>query len=374
MLRSFGVLTCSVACLFIQESSSLLAQQPPATRPATPLQLVEEASGPIAARTTAPPGQRTTGTGYWKFISADDGILPLPEEIKDKLVPAHGTLIVDRERDIVYWGLKGVGWVEFSQKLTKSRVIKGDEMFSAGNIHGAELLPRAGQAPLVVSTDDEMNEVYVSDTNFTNAKKLEWPNRPPYAQKTAFKPTDATFIGGDEAYVTDGYGSGYIMPITTGEPSYKGAFIGGRQELSRTPHGITRDPGDGGLYVAARPEGLIKKWNPQTREYGETLALPAGSTVCDIDLWGDYALAPCLDGGPAAGRGQPRPSGPIYIVNLKTKTLAATLRPQADLATPDALHIHDAMWYITGEGDQREVYILYTNWNPGGIHAMKLVR
>lgn len=374
MKKWIGLTVCAGACLFIQDRGSLAQQPAPATRPVMALQVVEESTGPVPARSSAAAGQRTTGAGFWKFVAADEGILPLPNEINDKVVPAHGTLIVDRERDIVYWGLKGVGWVEFSQKLTKSRVIKGDAMFTTGNIHGAELFPRPGKPPLVVSTDDEENEVYVSDTTFTNARKLEWPNRPPYTQKTAFKPTDATFIGENEAYITDGYGSGFIAPISTSEVTYKGSFIGGRQELSRTPHGITRDPGDEGLYISARPEGQVKKWYPGKQEYGQTLALPPGNTICDIDLWGDYALAPCLDGGNPAARGQARPSGPVYILNLKTNSIAATLRPQAELGFADALHIHDATWYVMGEGDQREVYILFTNWNPGGIHAMKLVK
>jgi hypothetical protein len=28
---------------------------------------------------------------------------------------------------------------------------------------------------------------------------------------------------------------------------------------------------------------------------------------------------------------------------------------------------------VTGKGSKREVYILYTNWNPGGVGALKLV-
>jgi hypothetical protein len=37
-----------------------------------------------------------------------------------------------------------------------------------------------------------------------------------------------------------------------------------------------------------------------------------------------------------------------------------------DLGYTDAQHIHDAAWYVTGKGRDQEVYLLFTNWNPGG--------
>ena len=85
-----------------------------------------------------------------------------------------------------------------------------------------------------------------------------------------------------------------------------------------------------------------------------------------MDVWGDYALAPCLDGPD----GKP---GPIYIVNMKTRSIVSTLKPKEDLGYGTAQHIHDACWYVTGKGAQREVYVVFTPWNPGDVGAMKLV-
>jgi hypothetical protein len=49
------------------------------------------------------------------------------------------------------------------------------------------------------------------------------------------------------------------------------------------------------------------------------------------------------------------------------------LRPKVDLGFSEAQHIHDACWYVSGKGRQRELYVLFTNWNPGGVGALKLV-
>ena len=77
-------------------------------------------------------------------------------------------------------------------------------------------------------------------------------------------------------------------------------------------------------------------------------------------------MAPCLDGPNKA-------NGPIYIINLKKRAVVATIKPKDDLGYAEALHIHDAAWYVTGRGRNQEIYIVFTNWNPGGVGALKLV-
>ena len=191
----------------------------------------------------------------------------------------------------------------------------------------------------------------------------------PYKGKAAFAPTDAAFIDAKNVYVTDGYGSQWFMHATTEPFAYDGTFIGGK-EFSRTPHGITKSTHNT-LYVSARPEGIIKEYDYKKDKWAESMGLPPGSIVCDIDVWDDYALAPCLD-GPKGPDGKPA-KAPIYIINLKTKTVVSTIRVKDELGYELADHIHDAAWYVRGKGKNREVYILFTNWNPGGIGALKLV-
>ena len=336
----------------------------------TMLPIVPEASGPVKAAPLGGAGA-TSGQGFWKFVAMKN-LVPTPEETKSFLKGAHGTIIVDAERDLVYWGLEKVGWVGFSNKLSQSWVVKGDAKFSTGNLHGAAILPRnsffGSKRPLVVAADNVEGEVYLSDTTFQKAEVLGRPAGPYKNAKARFMPTDAAFIDSKNIYVTDGYGSQWFMHAGTQPLQYDGTYIGGR-EFSGTPHGITKN-GDV-LLVSARPEAQIKQFVYKKGTWLESLGLPPGSTVCDVDIWGDYALAPCLD-GPKGPDGKPT-HGPIYIVNLKKKTIASIIRVKDDLGYELADHIHDAAWYVRGSGKDREVYIVFTNWNPGGVGAIKLV-
>lgn len=330
------------------------------------LPMVTEKKGPIRAPArlkTAPP--QVTGQGFWKFVPLRDGVLPLPEETKPFVKGAHGTILVDAPRDVVYWGLEKVGWVAFNGGLASSAVIQGDPAFARGNLHGADLLPRKGALPLVAVADNVEGEVYLSDTSFARAETLKMPAGGPYADQKGFAPTDVAFTAKQELYVTDGYGKAYFMPTSLDPLRYQGPMHGGK-EFSQTPHGITYDPSDRSLLLSARPEAQVKRWSMARRQVMDIAGLPAGSTVCDVDLWGDYALAPCLDG--------PNQSpGPIYIINLKKRAIVSVLRPKQDLGFDDAQHIHDAAWYLRPNGRKQELVVLFTNWNPGGIGALKLV-
>lgn len=332
----------------------------------TPLPFEVETRGPVPtpAAVKLGAGVKTSGHGFWTFVAAPE-LTPVPAEAMPKLKGAHGTIIVDQERDVAYWGLENVGWVGFSNHLSQSWVISGDPAFSKGNIHGADIYPRKGQLPWVVAADNVEGEVYLTDTSFQHVETLRMPPLAPYADKQGYAPTDVAFAGPDEIWITDGYGKAYFMSASRSPFQFTGKFYGGKG-LSGTPHGISFDPSSGNLLVSARPEGLIKRWDRSTTHVFEVSGLPAGSTLCDMDLWGDYALAPCLDGP----NGSP---GPIYIVNLKTKKIVSTINPKVDLGYSDAQHMHDAAWYVRGTGDQQEIYILFTNWNPGGIGALKLV-
>ncbi|MFM9057802.1 MAG: hypothetical protein ACKOSQ_01525 [Planctomycetaceae bacterium] len=331
-----------------------------------PLEFVTETAGPVAPPPAAPlaAGTAVTGQGFWRFVAARDKV-PVPEEALPKLKGAHGTLIVDPASDTVYWGLQGVGWIAFTEGLTKSAVVAQDAVFKSGNLHGADILPRPGARPLVAVADNVQGRVYLSDTSFESPKVLGIPTLEPYADGKGYAPTDVAFAGGERLWVTDGYGKAWFMPAAVEPLAFEGHAFGGKS-FSGTPHGITYDPKTNSLLVSARPEGLIKTWDAGERKVRMVDGLPKGSTVCDTDLWGDYALAPCLDG-------PDKSPGPIAVVNLKKRAVVATLKPKADLGYEDAQHIHDACWYVTGEGDTRQVYVIYTNWNPGGVGALRLV-
>ena len=173
------------------------------------------------------------------------------------------------------------------------------------------------------------------------------------------------FANSNELWITDGYGKAWFTAADVSPLKYRGMFFGGKS-FSQTPHGITLDPHDHSLLLSARPEGQIKRFDPVSEQVTQIASLPVGSTICDLDIWGDYALAPCLDG-------PNKTPGPIYIINLKKRTIVAAIKPKEDLGYTDAQHIHDAAWYVTGSGRDQEVYIVFTNWNPGGVGALKLV-
>jgi len=258
-----------------------------------------------------------------------------------------------------------VGWIAFTEGLSKSAVVAQDAVFKSGNLHGADILLRRGKAPLVAVADNVRGRVYLSDTTFQHPEILGIPNLEPYADGKGYAPTDVAFEGAERVWITDGYGKGWFMPAGVEKFRFEGQAFGGKT-FSATPHGITYEPHTHSLIIAARPEGLLKTWDPKHPHLISVDALPAGSTVCDVALWDDYALAPCLDGANKS-------AGPIYLVNLKKKAVVATLKPKADLGYEDAQHIHDACWYFTGTGRHREVFVIFTNWNPGGVGALKLV-
>ena len=331
-----------------------------------PLPLKASSKGPLHRPAPGTAGSARTGQGFWSFEAATNHVLPLPPATLPHLRGAHGTLIVDTRNDVVFWGLENVGWVAFSNRLSQSWVIQGDPALTRGNLHGADLLQRRGKLPLVVVADNVEGEVYLSDTTFQRATKLDWPAGGPYAAKSEFHPTDVAFVGPKTIYATDGYGQAWFMPADTEPLAYRDQFFGGK-DASQTPHGITYDPRDRSLLISARPEGQIKRWSVRDARWLETRGLPPGSTVCDVDLWGDYALAPCLD-GPG---GSP---GPIYVLDLKERLIRSVLRPKEDLGFTEAHHIHDAAWYVVKQDGRTEVYALFTYWNPGGIGALRLVR
>lgn len=333
---------------------------------AVPLPFAVEKHGPVRAPKAIQlaPGTPVSGQGFWKFIAARS-LTPVPPAALPKLTGAHGTIIVDKSTGIVYWGLQGVGWIGFSNRLQSSWIVQGDGAFTSGNLHGADLWPRKKNLPLIAAADNVSGKIYLTDTTFQHAEVLSAPVGQPYVDGKNFHPTDVAFANEHELWITDGYGKAWFTSADVSPLGYRGKFYGGKG-FSQTPHGITLDPHDHSLLLAARPEGQIKRFDPVREQVREIASLPAGSTVCDLDLWGDYALAPCLDG-------PDKTPGPIYIINLKTRAIVATIKPKEDLGYTDAQHIHDAAWYVTGSGRDQEVYIVFTNWNPGGVGALKLV-
>lgn len=359
------VLAHSVAPLLAHDVAGGAQHEHPAVT-ALPLSFIVEKRGPVRAPRAIQrsPELKVSGQGFWKFIACPE-LTPVPAAALGKVKPAHGTIIWDQESGNVYWGLQNVGWIGFSNQLRDSWIVAGDPVFGKGNLHGADILYRRGKAPLIAAADNNNGQVFITDTTFARAEVLGPPTGQPYADGKGFRPTDVAFVSAKEVWVTDGYGKAWFMPADAAPFKYQDKYFGGKS-FSQTPHGITFDAKNKSLLIAARPEGQVKRFDLKREEVLEIGGLPPGSTVCDVDVWGDYALAPCLDG-------PDKSNGPIYIINLKKRAVVATIKPKDDLGYAEALHIHDAAWYITGRGRDQEIYIVFTNWNPGGVGALKLV-
>jgi len=333
---------------------------------ATPLPIIVETKGPVRAPAAiqATPELKVSGQGFWKFVAARD-LVPVPAMVPS-VKQAHGTIIVDKVTDIAYWGLQGVGWIGFSNKLKGSWIVAGNAAFTNGNLHGADLLPRGKASPRIAAADNISGKIYLTDANFQNVETLDKPAFGSYATNHTFAPTDVAFTSAQELWVVDGYGQQRFMPAEVSPFRWQGEHYGSGPGFSATTHGITYDKAHDDLLISARPEGLLKRVSRKNRLLTDILALPNGTLLCDVDLWGDYALAACLDG-------PKNTPGPLHIINLKKRVIVATIKPKEELGYEDALHLHDAAWYVTGKGKDQEVYILFTNWNPGGIGALKLV-
>jgi len=330
-----------------------------------PIRFEVEMRGPVAApsKVEAAYNIPVSGQGFWKFTPVV-GAMSLPVEALPKLKGAHGTVLVDYERDVIYWGLENVGWVGFSNHFKSSWVVKGDPAFSRGNLHGADIFPRPGKPALIAAADNNEGEVYVTDTTFQKAHVLKHPPGKEYADGKGFAPTDVAFTDKNTVFVTDGYGRAFFMPADVEPFKYRGEIFGGKS-VSQTPHGITFDPIHKDLIVSARPEAQVRHWSLNKKAWLDVQGLPPGSTVCDTDVWGDYVMAACLDGP----KGSP---GPIYVINQKRRAVVSTIKPKEDLGYATAQHMHDACWYVPGKGKNGEVYIIFTAWNPGGIGVLRL--
>ena len=333
---------------------------------AVTLEFSVERTGPVRApaRISLAPGQGVSGQGFWKFVAARE-LMPVPPSIAS-VTNAHGTIIVDRDAGIAYWGLQGVGWIGFSNDLRSSWIVAGNPAFTNGNLHGADILPQHRARPRIAVADNLAGKVYLSDTTFQEVETLEPPNFGTYATNRTFRPTDVAFAGAKELWIVDGYGQQRFLPANVKPFEWQGEHYGRGKRFSMTLHGVTYNPTNDDLLFSARPEGQLKRVNRESRRALDVIGLPAGTLLCDVDLWGDYALAACLE-GPG------KSPGPIYIINLKKRAIVSTLKPKDELGYEDAQHIHDAAWYVTRRGGRAEVYVLFTNWNPGGIGALRLV-
>jgi hypothetical protein len=124
----WGGVGCAVAGLFLagglRVDAHEVAKASAAPAAARTMPFEVDAKGPV--KVAGPRVKRSdlqvSGQGYWTFTPVV-GAVPVPVEALPLIKGAHGTVIVDAEKDVVYWGLENVGWVGFGDRLDRKSVV-----------------------------------------------------------------------------------------------------------------------------------------------------------------------------------------------------------------------------------------------------------
>lgn len=148
--------------------------------------------------------------------------------------------------------------------------------------HGLTLFNEGGEDMLFIS-DTELGKVFKTTTNGKNLMTIEHPSTiGVYEKDDRFLPTETAIAPNGDIYISDGYGSQYILQY-----SHNGEFIrkfggnGNSDELFSTAHGVAiddRDPQNPTLLCTSRGHNSFKRFTLDG-SYLETIFLP-GAFVC----------------------------------------------------------------------------------------------
>lgn len=175
---------------------------------------------------------------------------------------------------------------------TKNNVIiydkSGKLLSSWGNEfksgHGLTLFNEGGEDVLFICDPDNGNPKVVKMT-VDGRKLLELPDPRSigvYNEKDSYKPTETAVAANGDIYVSDGYGSQWILQFNKeGEFIRKFGGKGDKDEQFSTAHGVTiddRDPANATLLCTSRAHNAFKRFSLDG-QYLSTIFLP-GAFVC----------------------------------------------------------------------------------------------
>lgn len=312
---------------------------------------------PVAAPAFAAQGQHTvtsaspivSGSGAFRYQFVPSK-LQLPESVRMR--HGHG-LVRDTNGDIYFTYEPEVVepqtrvLVRFAPDGTGATLLGSDNSLAYGAPHG-----------LNIQVTKDGNRVLYHANNAATVHKTTldgqviWTQKWP-AQMGNYKPTDVVVPpGSDRVLVADGYGSSMIHALKTADGVYAGKSWGGtgrsHGELS-CPHGITFDPRKGLLLVADRGNKRLEYYQPNGI-YQSTVEQQEIQAPCNVDIQGDYALVPDLN-------------GPVFILDRENKVIS-TVEVGKLLGDQGFKHPHDAIWLENGD-------IAVCTWNPGRIGYFK---
>lgn len=298
----------------------------------------------------------------------------LPDAALAHEIHLHGGFAVDKRDGFgqLYYGMPGTGIMRVAPDLSGQDIIELPDRLRPMNFHSTRLADFDGETRLVMpANNDAMVAVLTLDGDVDFV--LSRPEFDEYADTdTAFKPTDTALLG-DSLYVADGYGANYIVSADPASRKWTGIF-GGKtldgHEHGRfgTAHGLQRTVSGELLSVADRLHSRIELYT-FGGAYRSTVALPAGSRPCGIDLveyeGRSYAVVGTLD-DPEVDKGR---SAPLYVLDGETYEVLATIRPKDDLGVETANRLHNVVWH---QHDGR-LFLVGQSFKPGCFFVLEHV-
>ena len=322
---------------------------------------------------------KTSGSGKMTFKLLYDSS-HLPPEAQKVLTGAHGGFAVDLRpgKGETYFGLKGIGIIQISGDLKKTRLLDTPDEVKNANLHNAAIWTAKDGTRFLSFPSNDANAVFTTtlDGKLVNALRapeagidLGDPIANDYFKgRGNFIPTDVEEQDG-MLYMTTGYSqldfvltakilSTNPFKVVWHDLAFGGKGMGVGQFM--TGHGITIPPGTTRLDVSDRPNSRIERFT-RYGHYLSTLSMPLGSLPCDIYYLGKYAIVGSLD-GPDRSKG-----APIYI--LENDQLISTIMPKEDLGLTNFKHVHNAVFREVGG----KLYIIAYAWNPGDFAILEQV-
>lgn len=293
-------------------------------------------------------GALTTGTGRFRYQYIPEK-LQLPAEAKMK--NGHG-LCRDGQGNIYFCfepqEPQGQVLVRFAPDGTGA-VLLGDTKLAVGVPHGLNIYAEADGTLRLIHAN---NAATVHKTTLDGSILWTQTWSP---QMGNYKPTDAVVPPGSQRlFVADGYGSHMIHALRTKDGVYDGKSWGGKGSDSgefNTPHGITFDSRKQLLLVADRGNKRLEYYDLKGKYQGSVQAKEI-TAPCNVDISGDHALVPNLDGTAVILNGENHAESVLEISKL--------------LGEQGHKHPHDAIWLANGD-------VVVCTWNPGRLSYWRLL-
>lgn len=293
-------------------------------------------------------GVLTTGTGRFRYQHLPEK-LQLPAEVKMK----HGHGLCRDDAGNIYFTFepqepKGQVLVRFSPDGTGA-VLLGDPKLATGVPHGLNIYSEPDCTTYLLHAN---NAATVHKTTLEGA--IVWTQKWS-PQMGNYKPTDVVVPPGSQRlFVADGYGSHMIHALRCNDGVYDGKSWGGKGSESgefNTPHGITFDTRKQLLLVADRTNKRLEYYDLRGR-YQSTVQAKEISAPCNVDIFGEHALVPNLNG--------------TVVILDKENSVESVLEVSKLLGAQGHKHPHDAIWLANGD-------VVVCTWNPGYLSYWRLL-